>query len=56
MDTVKESKLKLHAIFKDSESIHLNSFMETGELFIPTSIKDNMEITVVMTNNEHVIN
>lgn len=39
IDTVKESKLKLHKTFKDSESIHLNNWMETGALFIPTSKK-----------------
>ena len=56
METVRESKLKLHSTFNDSESIHLKSCIDTGIPFIPTSINDNMETTVVIINNEHVIN
>lgn len=56
METVKESKLNPHEIFKDSESIHLNIFMCTGILDIPTSMKVNREITVVAIMHEHVIN
>ena len=43
MDTVKESKLKLHKTFSDSESSHLNNWIDTGALLIPTSIKDRIE-------------
>jgi len=56
IDTVKESKLKLHKTFKDSESIHLNSWMETGALFIPTSKKAKIERAVVVKTDKHVIN
>ena len=55
IDTVKESKLKLHKTFKDSESIHLKSFMETGMLFKPTSKKANTAIIVVVITDIHVI-
>lgn len=54
METVKESKLKLHDTFNDSESIHLNSFIDTGALFIPTSKKDKIESTAVVTTSEQV--
>ena len=56
MDTVKESKLKLHSMFNDSESTHLKSCTDTGILFSPTSTKDNMDIIVVITTDEQVIN
>jgi hypothetical protein len=55
MDTVKESKLKPHNIFNDSESTHLNSCIETEVLFRPTSIKANAENTVVNNIDIHVI-
>jgi hypothetical protein len=55
IDTVKESKLKLHRTFNDSESIHLNNFIDTGMLFIPTSKKEIIERKVVIINDEHVI-
>lgn len=55
IDTVRESKLKLHDTLSDSESIHLKSLTDTGVLFIPTSKKDIMDIIVVVTINEHVI-
>lgn len=54
METVRESKLKLHNTLRDSESIHLNSFMDTGALFIPTSKKDKMESMAVITTSEQV--
>ena len=47
MDTVKESKLKLHKILSDSESIHLNICRETGMLLYPTSKKVSTASTVV---------
>lgn len=56
IDTVKESKLKLHNTFSDSESTHLKSCTDTGMLFKPTSMKDNTEMIVVITTNEQVIN
>ena len=56
MDTVKESKLKLHSTFYDSESTHLNSCTVTGILLIPTSTNDNIERMVVIATNEHVMN
>ena len=49
IDTVKESKLKLHNTFNDSESTHLKSCTDTGILFKPTSMKDNTEMIVVIT-------
>ena len=56
IDTVKESKLKLHSTFSDSESTHLKSCIDTGILFIPTSINDNIDRMVVTITDEHVIN
>jgi hypothetical protein len=56
MDTVKESKLKPHKTFNDSESTHLNSCMCTGLLFKPTSTKASIESTVVINTDVHVIN
>jgi len=56
IDTVKESKLKLHRTFNDSESIHLNSSIETGILFIPTSKKTIVASTVVVITEVHVTN
>ena len=55
IDTVKESKLKLHNTFNDSESTHLNSCKDTEILFRPTSINANMESKVVATTDVHVI-
>ena len=55
IDTVRESKVKLHNTFNDSESTHLKSCTDTEVLFIPTSLNDNTEITVVITRDEHVI-
>ena len=55
MDTVNESKLKLHNTSSDSESIHLKSSIETGILFKPTSKKANIAIIVVVTTDVHVI-
>ena len=56
IDTVRESKLKLHNTFSDSESTHLNNFTDTGALLIPTSIKASVESKVVIKTDEHVIN
>lgn len=55
METVKESKLKLHNTLRDSESIHLKSFTETGMLFKPTSKKANVASIVVVITDAHVI-
>jgi hypothetical protein len=55
IETVKESKLKLHSTFNDSESIHLKSFMDTGMLFKPTSKKANVAKMVVVTTDVHAI-
>ena len=55
IDTVKESKLKLHKTFNDSESIHLKSFTETGMLFKPTSIKASVAKIVVVITDVHAI-
>lgn len=55
IDTVKESKLNCHRTFSDSESIHLKSFIVTGILFKPTSMKANTERIVVITTDKHVI-
>jgi hypothetical protein len=55
METVNESKLKLHDIFNDSESIHPKLFIYTGILFIPTSINAIIESIVVKTNDVQAI-
>jgi hypothetical protein len=55
IDTVNESKLKLHSTFNDSESIHLNNLTDTGILLIPTSKKDIIERKVVIIKDEQVI-
>ena len=55
IDTVNESKLKLHKTFNDSESIHLKSWTETGILFIPTSKKAKIAKKVVVITDKHVI-
>src|ERR1700712_3727160 len=47
IDTVNESKLNPHITNKDSESIHLNNFIDKGTLFNPTSIKANIDNIVV---------
>ena len=56
IDTVKESKLNPQEIFKDSESIHLNKWIDTGMLFKPTSKKASIANVVVVITQEHVIN
>jgi hypothetical protein len=48
IDTVKESKLKLQEIAKDSLSIHLNNETSTGIEFNPTSKKISIDKNVVM--------
>jgi len=55
IDTVKESKLKLQNIIKDSESIHLNNLISTGIEFKPTSIKINIDKSVVREIDMQVI-
>jgi hypothetical protein len=56
MDTVKESKLKPQDMLRDSESIHLNTCIDTGELFKPTSKKTSTANNVVIKIELHVIN
>ena len=56
MDTVNESKWNPHDTLSDSESIHLNSSIDTGILFNPTSIKAIIERIVVVITQLHVIN
>ena len=56
IDTVKESKLKLHDILKNSESIHLNILIDTAVLLKPTSKKVSTDIIVVIKIELHVIN
>ena len=56
IETVNESKLNPHEIFKDSESIHLNKWIDTGMLFKPTSKKASIANVVVIITEEHVIN
>jgi hypothetical protein len=48
IDTVKESKLKLQDIAKDSLSIHLNNEISTGIEFKPTSKKISIDNNVVI--------
>jgi len=55
IDTVKESKLKLHSTLSDSESTHLKSCKDTEILFKPTSINANVESKVVIITGVHVI-
>ena len=47
IETVSESKLNPHMTNNDSESIHLNNFIDRGTLFKPTSIKVKIDNTVV---------
>jgi len=56
IDTVKESKLKPQETFNDSESIHLNRWIDTGMLFKPTSKKASIANVVVKITELHVIN
>ena len=55
IDTVNESKLNPQNTFSDSESIHLNNFIDTGTLFKPTSKKANIAIRVVVITDVHAI-
>lgn len=55
IDTVRESKVKPHDTLRDSESIHLNKFIYTGMLLIPTSKKLTIESKVVVITHVHVI-
>jgi hypothetical protein len=43
-------------MFKDSESIHLNKWIDTGILFKPTSKKASIANVVVVITQQHVIN
>jgi len=54
METVKLSKLKLQNIFKDSESIHLKSWIDTGVAFKPTSKKAVRANRVVISTQREV--
>src|SRR6267154_1171903 len=56
IDTVKLSKLKAHNTLRDSLSIHLNRFIDTGMLFKPTSKKATIANKVVTITLVHVIN
>lgn len=56
METVKESKWNPHDTLSDSESIHLNSCIDTGMLFKPTSKKAIIAKIVVVITQLHVIN
>jgi len=53
IDIVKESKLKLHSIFIDSTSIHLNNLNSTGILLNPTSKNITIANNVVNTIKLH---
>ena len=55
IDTVNESNTKPHDTLRDSESIHLNRFMYTDILLIPTSKKVKIDNTVVIITALHVI-
>ena len=55
IDTVKLSKLKAHKTLRDSLSIHLKRFIETGMLFKPTSKKATMANSVVKITHKLVI-
>ncbi|WP_414114364.1 hypothetical protein, partial [Staphylococcus hominis] len=55
IDTVKESKLKAHETFNDSESIHLNRCITTGMLLKPTSKNIVIDNNVVIITQTHVI-
>jgi hypothetical protein len=55
IETVNESKLKPHHTFSDSESIHLNTCIDTGMLFNPTSKKATTANIVVTKTAVHVI-
>ena len=55
IETVKESKWNPHETFKDSESIHLNTSIDTGILLYPTSKKATTANKVVNTTAIHVI-
>jgi len=56
IDTFKESKWKPHDILRDSESIHLKRWIDTGMLFNPTSKKAIIAKMVVIITELHVIN
>jgi hypothetical protein len=55
IETVNESKWNPHNTFRDSESIHLNTSIDTGVLFNPTSKKATTAKIVVTTTAVQVI-
>jgi hypothetical protein len=55
IETVSESKWKLHNTLRNSESIHLNNCKETVMLFNPTSKNTIIDNSVVITIELHVI-
>ena len=55
IETVNESKWNPHDTFKDSESIHLNTSIDTGILFSPTSKKATIDNIVVNITAVQVI-
>lgn len=55
IETVKESNWKPHNTLSDSESIHLNKWMDTGMLFKPASKKAMIANSVVTITDIHVI-
>ena len=55
IETVNESKWNPHDTLSDSESIHLNTSIDTGILFNPTSKKAIIAKTVVIITAVHVI-
>jgi hypothetical protein len=56
IDTVNESKLNPHNTLKLSESIHLNSCIDTGILLNPTSKNAMLANIVVIITQLQVIN
>ena len=54
IETVNESKWNPQNTFNDSESIHLNTSIDTGILFSPTSKKAKTAKIVVVTTAVHV--
>ena len=55
IETVNESKWNPHDTLSDSESIHLNTSIDTGILFSPTSKKATTANIVVNTTAVQVI-
>ena len=55
IDTVKLSKLNPHNTLSDSESTHLNKWIDTAILLKATSVKATNDKIVVIITQEHVI-